>query len=83
MARFCEALGAELAQKTDAVIVSGGCKCRVRSSQLSADWHIVQGVKKRLRPEEVPRRIETLLPGDDVTDIETNLANTSLPPVVT
>ncbi len=68
-AHFCEALGAALAQHTEAVIVSGGCKKRDGPS-LSADWHIVQGVKKQLKPEEVSLRIETLLPGDDVKKIE-------------
>ena len=69
-AAFCEALGAALAKRDDAVLITGGCKRRVGNKNCSVDWHTVRGARSILDAAAVNRRIETILPGDDPLIIE-------------
>jgi hypothetical protein len=72
-AAFCERLGAHLADRADGpILVSGGCKQRKGSESLSADWHTIDGARRRLRELAVDEetRIETFLPGEDDSGIE-------------
>ena len=72
-AQFCKALGRFLAAQTDAVLVTGGCLQRRRKDggggdRTSVDWNTVEGAKSVVGDDA--SRIETILPGDDQSDIE-------------
>src|SRR3974390_3810163 len=71
---FCVAIGRELAKQKDVVIVSGGTRRRAGTNQddLAADWHIVNAAEQEIRehftPDEVDRRIETVVAGSTARD---------------
>jgi hypothetical protein len=64
---FCTALGIELANMNDIVIVSGGSRKRAGTDEndLATDWYIVSSVERQLRetsgPEAIDSRIETVV----------------------
>src|SRR5262245_11274368 len=69
-AAFCETLGAALAKRDDAVLMTGGCKRQVGNTNCSVDWHSIVGARSVLDNAAVRRRVETILPGDDPKIIE-------------
>lgn len=72
-ADFCVKLGNQLAGEDGLIIVSGGFKCfKDDPGRPSADWTIVTGALERLKRDRLrsKKRIETLLPEDDLPNIE-------------
>ena len=80
---FCEAVGEQLANQSNVVIVSGGSRWREGASEdnLAADWHIVNAAAEQVRrisgAEQVEQRIETVV-GDQLQKAHTS---TSVHPV--
>ena len=64
---FCEAVGEQLANQSNVVIVSGGSRWREGASEdnLAAHWHIVNAAAEQVRrisgAEQVEQRIETVV----------------------
>jgi nucleoside 2-deoxyribosyltransferase len=67
-ALFCQAIGEHLGSKRNVIIVNRGIKRRSssgRSTNLAADFHFVEGAKRKISGQDQGQRIETYINDDD------------------